>query len=104
MPVSCVVDLAGPVASHKGVDAAFDHLIDFARSQIDGGDSMGIRDHQLLSVCRVRILVKIERSSAVFARKTDHAMAGVGIDPLRRQRGLADSIRIPARVRKRDDA
>ena len=83
-----VVNLAGLMASHENVHTPLDHLIDFARSQIDGGNSVRIGDDQLLAIGRVGVLMEIERSSAVFARKADHAMAGVGIDPFGWQRGL----------------
>ena len=83
-----VVDLAGLMARHENIHAPFDHLIDFAGREVDGGDAVGIGDHQFLAVGRVRILVEVERRGSVFARKTNDAMAGVGIDPFGGQRGL----------------
>lgn len=65
------------------VDASLGHLIDLAGGQIDGGDAMRIGAHELLAVGRVGVLVEIERGGAGFARKPNHAVARVGIDPFR---------------------
>ena len=76
------------MARDQNVYAPLHHLIDFPRRQIDGGNAMGIGDDKFLAVGRVGVLVEIERGGAGLARKTNYAMPGVGIDPLRGQRRL----------------
>jgi len=71
------------VAGDQNVHTSLDHLIDCAGSEIDGGDSVRIGDHELFAVGRVGVLVEIERRGAVFTGKANHAMSGVGIGPFR---------------------
>ena len=96
-----VVNLAGLMAGHQDAHAPLNHLIDFARRQIDGRDAVRIGDHQLLAISRVGVLMEIQRRSAGLARETNHAMSGVRVDPFRRERACADTIRVAAAARNR---
>src|SRR5262245_51916397 len=84
-PVFEVEDLARLPADDEVAGATIDQFFDLARLEVYRGDAAWSRDHHLVALGGVRVLVKIEAGAAGFTGEADYAMAGRRIDPFNRR-------------------